>query len=156
MALIEMGCMNSAYKLFYFKKYISGETLSALEGMFYRTDEEAYTQAWDILHKRYGHLFVIQRAFRERLNSWPRIGPRESFKLRDFSDFLATCSSAMPHISGLQVLNDCEENEKLNAGTGMSLELWIRICHIQASKNLLSLWWRKHVLHAIRFPLSMP
>ena len=56
---------------------------------------------------------MIQRAFREKLNSWPRIEPKESFKLRDFSDFLVTCSSTMPHVPGLQVLNDCEENLKL-------------------------------------------
>ena len=56
---------------------------------------------------------MIQRAFREKLNNWPRIESRESFKLRDFSNFLVTCSSAMLHIPGLQVLNNCEENQKL-------------------------------------------
>ena len=155
----------SVQAILFFKKYIGDETLSALEGMFYWTDEEAYIQARDILHKRYGHPFVIQRAFREKLNSWLRIGPRESFKLGDFSDFLVTCNSTMPHIPGLQVLNDCEENQKLlknvpigllNVKTNMSLKLWIRICHIQASRNLLSLWLRKYVLQAMRFPPSMP
>ena len=106
-ALIEKCRLNSAYKLFYLKKCISGETLLAQEGIFYQKDEETYTQVWDIQHKRYGQPFVIQRAFREKLNSWPKIEPRESFKLRDFIDFLVTCGSAMPHIPPLQVLNDC-------------------------------------------------
>ena len=44
-ALIKMGYTNSAYKLFYLKKYIGWEILSAREEMFYQTDEEAYTQA---------------------------------------------------------------------------------------------------------------
>ncbi len=105
-ALIERRCTNPADKLFYLQKYVSGEAQSVLEGSFYRKDDEAYDQAWEALNSRYGHPFVIQRAFREKLNNWPKIGSRESVKLRQFSDFLTTCSNAMPHIKGLQVLND--------------------------------------------------
>ena len=64
---------------------------SFLEGSFYRKDEEAYQQAWDRLNARYGHSFVVQQAFREKLNTWPRIGGKEFVKLREFSDFLQTC-----------------------------------------------------------------
>ncbi|KAL1279105.1 hypothetical protein QQF64_025778 [Cirrhinus molitorella] len=112
-ALIERRCTNPADKLFYLQKYVSGEAQSVLEGSFYRKDDEAYDQAWEALNARYGHPFVIQRAFREKLNNWPKIGSRESIKLRQFSDFLTACSNAMPHIKGLQVLNDCEENQKM-------------------------------------------
>ncbi|KAM9306511.1 multiple C2 and transmembrane domain-containing protein 1 isoform 2-T3 [Pholidichthys leucotaenia] len=112
-ALIEISCTGPAHKLFYLKKYISGETLSVLEGTFYRSDEEAYTQALDALSKRYGHPFVVQRAFRGKLSSWPKIGPKDSLKLREFSDFLISCKNAMPHVQGLGVLDDCEENQKL-------------------------------------------
>ncbi|XP_063740237.1 uncharacterized protein LOC134864868 [Eleginops maclovinus] len=112
-ALIETSCTNSAHRLFYLKKYISGEALCVLEGTFYRSDEEAYTQAWEALNKRYGHPFVIQRAFRGKLSSWPKIGPKESLKLRELSDFLISCKNAMPHVAGLTVLDDCEENQKL-------------------------------------------
>lgn len=112
-ALIETSCTNSAHRLFYLRKYISGDALSVLEGTFYRSDDEAYTQAWDALNKRYGHPFIVQRAFRGKLSSWPKIGPKEPLKLRDFSDFLVSCKNAMPHISGLKVLDDCEENQRL-------------------------------------------
>ncbi|KAK7882990.1 hypothetical protein WMY93_029164 [Mugilogobius chulae] len=112
-ALIERRCLNPADRLFYLQKYIAGEAKSTLEGSFYRKDKEAYQQAWDRLNARYGHPFVVQRAFREKLNKWPKIGGKEYVKLREFSDFLQTCSHAMPHIQGLQVLNDCEENQKL-------------------------------------------
>lgn len=114
-ALIERRCSNPADRLFYLQKYVSGEARSALEGSFYRKDEEAYQQAWQKLNARYGHSFVVQRAFREKLNKWPKIGAKEYVKLREFSDFLQTCSDAMPHIKGLQVLNDCEENQKMLA-----------------------------------------
>ncbi|XP_016369322.1 uncharacterized protein LOC107709383 [Sinocyclocheilus rhinocerous] len=112
-ALIENNCTTPAHRLFYLKRYISGDALSVLEGTFYRSDEDAYTQAWDALNKRYGHPFVIQRAFRAKLSSWPKIGPRESLKLRELSDFLVSCKNAMPHVHGLGVLDDCEENQKL-------------------------------------------
>ncbi|XP_051790044.1 uncharacterized protein LOC127529669 [Erpetoichthys calabaricus] len=112
-ALIETNCTNPAHRLFYLKRYISGEALSEVEGMFYRSDGEAYTKAWVALNKRYGHPFVVQRAFRAKLSTWPKIGPRESLKLREFSDFLISCKYAMLHIQGLKILDDCEENQKL-------------------------------------------
>lgn len=60
----------------------------------------------------YGYSFV---AFREKLNRRPKIDAKEYVKLREFGDFLQSCSEAMPHIKGLQVLNDCEENQKILA-----------------------------------------
>ena len=112
-ALIERRCLNSTDRLFYLQKYISGDAKSALEGSFYRKDEQAYQEAWEKLNTRYGHSFVVQRAFREKLNRWPKIGAKEYVKLREFSDFLQSCSDAMPHVKGLQVLNDCEENQRM-------------------------------------------
>lgn len=56
---------------------------------------------------------MVQRAFREKLNKWPKIRGKEYVRLREFSDFLQTCSNAMPRVQGLQVLNDCEENHKM-------------------------------------------
>lgn len=82
-ALIETSCTNSAHRLFYLKKYLSGEALGVLEGTFYRSDDEAYTQALDALNQCYGHPFIVQRAFRLKLSNWPKIGPRESLKLRE-------------------------------------------------------------------------
>lgn len=41
-ALIERRCTNPADRLFYLRKYISGEARSVLEGSFYRKDDEAY------------------------------------------------------------------------------------------------------------------
>lgn len=112
-ALIEARCFNAPDKLFYLQKYIDGEARSVLEGSFYRKDEQAYQQAWKKLDERYGHSFVVHRAFREKLNRWVKIGAREYIKLREFSDFLQSCNDAIPHIKGLQVLNDCEENQKI-------------------------------------------
>ncbi|KAL3991912.1 RAB6A-GEF complex partner protein 1 [Sarotherodon galilaeus] len=87
-ALIETSCTDSAHKLFYLKKNIGGEPLCVLEGTFYQT-------------------------FRGKLSSWPKIGPKESLKLGELSDFLISCKNAMPHVQGLKVLDDSEENQKI-------------------------------------------
>lgn len=44
---------------------------------------------------------------------WPKVGPNDSLALRDFADFLKICVKAMPHIKGLSILKDSEENPKL-------------------------------------------
>nr|XP_046230542.1 uncharacterized protein LOC124051127 [Scatophagus argus] len=131
--LIETSCTNPAHRLFYLKKYIGGDALCVLEGTFYRSDEEAYTQAWEVLNKRYGHPFVVQRAFRGKLSNWTKIGPKESLKLREFSDFLISCRNAMPHVAGLRVLDDCEENQKL----------------LQKLPDWLTTRWNRHVTRAL-------
>lgn len=145
-ALIERPCTNPTDRLFYLQKYISGEARSVLEGSFYRRHDVAYDQAWEALNARYGHPFVIQRAFREKLNNWPKIGSRESVKLRQLT---------MPYVKGLQVLNDCEENQKIL----QKLPDWVTSCwnrHVtkqlrqteEYPKTLLILWHKKQKLHA--------
>lgn len=63
---------------------------------------------WQILQP-----LVTQRAFREKLAKWHKIHPRDAEGLRAFADFLHSCQEAMPYIKGLDILNDCEENQKL-------------------------------------------
>ncbi|XP_048048491.1 uncharacterized protein LOC125269604 isoform X2 [Megalobrama amblycephala] len=112
-ALIERKCISSAERLFYLKKYVSGPVSKALEGIFFRTDDEAYSDAWDKLNCRYGQPFAIQKAFREKLTNWPKIHSKDAMGLRSFSDFLSACENAMPHVKGLQIMNDYQENQKL-------------------------------------------
>ncbi|XP_073459137.1 uncharacterized protein [Aquarana catesbeiana] len=70
--IIEHYCSRPVDKLFYLQKYVGGEAKKVLDGNFYRTDEEAYKQAWEKLNARYSHPFLVQRAFREKLNNWPK------------------------------------------------------------------------------------
>ncbi len=64
-ALIEGKCISSAEKLFYLKRYVCGPVSKALEGIFFRTDDEAYHDASEKLNCQYGHPFAIHRAFRD-------------------------------------------------------------------------------------------
>lgn len=113
MALIDQKNISAADKLFYLKKYVSGSARKTLEGAFYRNDKDAYLDAWNRLETRYGQPFMLQKAFRDRLSHWQRINPKDACGLREFSDFLTACQDAMPHVKGLQILNDCQENQKL-------------------------------------------
>ncbi len=112
-SLIDKRNIASADKLHYLKKYVGGPARKTLDGTFYRNDDEAYNDAWNRLNQRYGQPFVIQRAFREKLANWPKIHPRDAEGLRAFADFLHSCQEAMPYVKGLDILNDCEENQKL-------------------------------------------
>ena len=38
---------------------------------------------------------------------------RRNTKLRDFDDFLQSCNEVLPLIKGLEIRNDCKENQKL-------------------------------------------
>ncbi|XP_058481739.1 uncharacterized protein LOC131457006 [Solea solea] len=112
-SLIDKRNISSADKLHYLRKYVGGPARKTLDGIFYRSDDNAYKDAWNRLNGRYGQPFIIQRAFREKLAKWPRIQPKDAEGLRTFADFLHSCQEAIPHVKGLDILNDCEENQKL-------------------------------------------
>lgn len=113
MALIDQKPIQTSEKMFYLKTYLSGDALKAVEGFFYRTSEDAYHAAWKVLQERYGNPFTVQKAFRDKLAKWPKISSSDPRALRDFADFLQGCAEAIPHVKGLAILNDCEENQRL-------------------------------------------
>lgn len=44
---------------------------------------------------------------------WHKISVNDPIALREFADFLQGCVEAIPHVKGLAILIDCEENHKL-------------------------------------------
>lgn len=44
---------------------------------------------------------------------WPKIAANDPIALREFVDFVQGCVEVIPHVKGLAILNDCEENHKL-------------------------------------------
>lgn len=52
-------------------------------------------------------------AFRDKLDSWPKISSKGSMELQELADFLRSCEADMHQIRGLEVLNDCNENQKI-------------------------------------------
>lgn len=128
MALIDQKPLPVSEKMLYLKSYLAGEARKAMEGFFYHNSEDAYRGAWAVLEDRYGSLFIVQRAFRVRLLKWPKIAANDPRALREFADFLLGCAEAMPHVKGLSILNDCEENHKiLNKLPEWMVHRWNRI-----------------------------
>lgn len=112
-SFIDQRSVLSVDKLYYLKKYVGGPARKTLNGTFYRNDDEAYKDVWNKLNHRYGQPFVIQRAFRERLANWPKTQLKDTVGLRDISDFFKCLSGCYTYVKGLQILNDCKENQKL-------------------------------------------
>ena len=112
-SLIDQRAISASDKLYYLKKYVSGPARKCIEGTFFRNDEQAYQDAWKKLNQRYGQAFIVQRAFREKLSNWPKIQTKDAEGLRSFADFINACQLAIPHVKGLEILNDCEQNQKL-------------------------------------------
>ena len=112
-ALIDRRNLPSSDKMYYLKRYVSGSAREAISGLFLLNSQEAYERAWDILDERFGHPFIISKAYRYKLQRWPKIGTRDHQSLRKFADFLSRVKTAMHVVQGLDVLNDYVENQKL-------------------------------------------
>ena len=112
-ALIDRKNLPSSDKMYYLKRYVSGSAKEAISGLFLQNSSEAYERAWKILDERFGHPFIITKAYIDRLQRWPKIGARDHQGLRKFADFLTSVEVATQVIQGLYVLNDYIENQKL-------------------------------------------
>ncbi|XP_038074806.1 uncharacterized protein LOC119742710 [Patiria miniata] len=104
-----------AERFFYLKKYLKGEALDLVRGFSLVNDESAYKEAKRALDKRYGDPFIVSNAFRDKLDSWPTVAPKDAFGLRRLSDFLRQCQTAMEKNGNLNHLNDERENRKILA-----------------------------------------
>lgn len=87
--LIERKNIPTTEKLFFLQRYVGGRAKEAIEGYFMIDADDAYQAAWNHLQERYGKPFVIAKAFRDKIYSWPKMASRESGDLRKFVDFFA-------------------------------------------------------------------
>lgn len=102
----------TADRIHYLKRYLNGPAKEAVNGYFLLKDKSAYQRARDVLEERYGNPYMVAEAFREKLDKWPKIDPKNYEDLRRFSDFLLQCSAAMKEMSSLDILNDTREIKK--------------------------------------------
>ncbi|XP_053381690.1 uncharacterized protein LOC123559085 [Mercenaria mercenaria] len=113
--LIESRQIPDAEKIHYLKKYIGGPVKLVVENYTLLASDDAYDSARKLLDERYGDPFIVSNAFRSKLDSWPKISPKDASSLLKFSDFLRQCLAAMQSIPHLSVLNDPAENRKMLA-----------------------------------------
>ena len=114
-ALVDRKCISASDKMYYLRRYIEGPAEEAICGLFLHSSEEAYDRAWKILDERFGHPFVITKAYRSKLHQWPKIHSKDYRGLQRFADFLSSIEAAMNSIQSLNILNDYTENQKLLA-----------------------------------------
>ncbi|XP_078352316.1 uncharacterized protein LOC144637013 [Oculina patagonica] len=112
-AILHRKNLSASDKMYYLKRYLRGPAKEAISGLFLQNSSEAYERAWNILDERFGHPFVVAKAYRGKLQRWPKIGIKDHQGLRRFADFLASVKTAMQTIEDLKVLNDYMENQKL-------------------------------------------
>ena len=70
------------------------------------SSESYFTEAKEPLDKRFGDPYVIQSAFRDELEGYPKIPSRDSAALRKYSDFLRQCLAASKVIPCMDSLSD--------------------------------------------------
>ena len=66
-ALIDRKNLLSSDKMYYLKRYVDGSAKEAISGLFLQSSSEAYERAWHILDERFGHPFIISKAYRDKL-----------------------------------------------------------------------------------------
>lgn len=104
--LIDSTNLPDETKLLHMKRYLKGPALEAVSGFFLLRSRDAYAEARRTLHKRYGNGHLVAESFRQRLDSWKKIGPKESKNLRSYGDFLQQCLTAKSEVHDLDILDD--------------------------------------------------
>ena len=112
-ALIEHRGIPAGERFYFLLKYLKGEPKVLVQGYSMIGDDTAYDEAVKVLQERYGDPFIISNAFRDKLDAWPKVGPKDSSGLRRLGDFLRQCCTAAKYVHHLHHLDDERENKKL-------------------------------------------
>ena len=128
--LIDRQAITANEKLLYLQKYVGGQAKDSIKGFFLLADETAYDAAMKVLEKRYGNPFIVSQAFRDRLDQWGTVKPKDVAGLRSFSDFLLQCVIAAKVVGGMGILDDAQYQKKLVEKLPEWLHSrWIRVVH---------------------------
>ena len=111
--LIESRAIKPNERLRFLGRYVTGNVKEVVDGFLLLDSEDAYQKAKEMLAKRFGDPYAVAAAYRQKMESWPKIPANDGAGLRRFSDFLVQCEKAMNKIGSLKVLNNDQENCKL-------------------------------------------
>ena len=115
--------MEADIKLNMLNQYVAGKPKQVVEHYLLIGTEDAYQKAKSVLQERYGNCNVVSTAFINKLEKWPKIGPKDAIALREFSDLLDKILAAKDTIPGLSILDYAKENVKLLAKLPYHLEI---------------------------------
>ena len=134
--LISTRAIPDEERLHYLKKYQGGDAKSCVESYFLLATPNAYGDACKLLDSRFGDSYTLAKAFRDKLEKWPKVAPRNSPALRKFVDFLKQCETGMQSIPSLSFLNDDFERRRiLSKLPDWLVTRWSRLASTWRKKN---------------------
>ena len=134
--LVESKDLHPSQKLIYLEQYLSDEALDCIKGLHTLNTTDAYDEARRILDERFGDPYDVANAYREQLESWPKIGADDNKGLRKYADFLRQCVIATHSIRELTKLSDPRVMKCFpNALPESILEKWSRVAGAYKLEN---------------------
>ena len=112
-SFIESRTSSPAERLHYLSRYTGGEARTVIEGFFLLRTSDAYDRAKQKLYDRFGNDFIVASAYRKKLKEWPMIRAGDGKGLRRLADYLDSCLMVSHHVSGLESLSDCNQNNEI-------------------------------------------
>ena len=110
--LVDSRPLAADIKLNMLNQYVNGKPKQVLEHLLIGR-EDAYHKASSGSQERYGNCNVVSTKFINKLEKWPKIGPKDASALREFSDMLDKLLAAKNTIPCLSVLDYAKKNVKL-------------------------------------------
>ena len=87
-ALVGSKQMDVQSKMNLLSQYVSGKPKQVVDYYMLIGTNQAYKEARELLHERYGNENVVSTAFISKLDSWPKVNAKDPNSLRMFSDML--------------------------------------------------------------------
>ena len=111
--LIDRCGIEPGDRIYYLQKYLGGAAKECIEGYLLLSSDMAYDEAQTLLEQRYGDPYIVASAYRKKLETYPKISPKDGQALRKYSDFLRQCLATMQSMEELRVLNDPHQNKEM-------------------------------------------
>ena len=111
--LIDRCGIESGDRIYYLQKYLGGATKECIEGYLLLSSDMAYDEAQALLEQRYGDPYIVASAYRKKLETYPKVSPKDGQALRKYSDFLRQCLATMQSMEELRVPNDPHQNKEM-------------------------------------------
>lgn len=97
--------MSEREKLYFLIKYTTGKSNDIIKGFLTISSGDSYSQAKQLLIRRFGDPHHVSDVYKAQLKKWPWINKGQSTDLHGFSDFLIQCKEAMKTMTFLNDLN---------------------------------------------------
>ena len=102
---IQSKVISSTDMLYFLDQHLVGEARELISGCLHMEPDEGYTEARQLLEKKYGNPYKVSSAYMRKLTSRPTLKYDDGPALKSLSIFLKECHSAVKTISHLAVLN---------------------------------------------------